>query len=125
MCINNNESMMEIKLQGGYNHKFVIKKDKNGVEYVCHTFNYIDYNYEHLVEHSFYLNDILVKFERNEFSQIAKAKVNFNSKIEEDIILKMTPTKEIKKEMTIDEIEKQLGYKIKIVNKDKGDINDI
>lgn len=109
----------EIKLQGGYNHKFEIKKDKNGVEYVCHTFNYIDNNYEYLVEHSFYLNDILVKFDRSEFSQIVKAKVNFNSKIEDDIVLKMTPTKEIEKEMTIDDIEKELGYKVKIVNKER------
>jgi len=116
-----------------FNHKFQVTEDKKYGDYVAYTCNLKDeIGNVYLFEIQFNLNTMDV-VNHDGVSLIDNApwfsdsiiyedwNVKFKSKkYEDNSICKTTLIKPVTKELTLSEIEKQLGYKIKIVNESEG-----
>lgn len=120
-------------LSRGFNHKFQVTEDKKYGDYVTYTCNFRDeIGNVYLFETQFNLNTMDV-VNHDGISLVDNApyfrdsiiyedwNVKFkNKKYEDNSICKTTLIKPATKELTLSEIEKQLGYKIKIVNESEG-----
>ena len=121
MKISNNNTETDYYISKGYNYKFTPIND-HIFEY---SFNFMEDNKEYIFRTQLDLSMTeinIIKENGTSFfmpSQIREAKCNINIKRDNEIVFTIKEiTKEpITKEMTIEEIEKQLGCKIKITGK--------